>query len=79
MRILIRIVHDADKGNALAADLPDDIAVEVFCRDHRYSILGTRWSNLPQQGDEGEREHGGFHAEQSLLSTHFDRSSNVTL
>jgi len=56
MRILIRVVHDADDRNPVAADLAGDIAVEILRRHH---------GNLAVDGARGRRrgkgEQGGEH------------------
>ena len=45
MRILIRIVHDADDRDALAADLARDVAIEILGGDHGDLIFGGQRGN----------------------------------
>src|ERR1700691_1019019 len=41
MRVLIRIAQDAGGGDAVAADLSSDVAVEILRRDDGYFSVGS--------------------------------------
>ena len=62
MRILVRIAHDADDGDTVAADLACDVAVEIFCRDHADLIVGGhRGKAVADTECKGEAGKRGFH------------------
>jgi hypothetical protein len=84
MWILIRIVHDADDGNTISADLTGNIAVEIFRRHHRNPVFGVCRSALGESRNKNEREAqgkgfgngfgNGFHAEKPMFPARSDLS-----
>jgi hypothetical protein len=53
MRVLVRVVHDADDRDPVAADLAGDVAIEILRRHHGDLAVGgaCAW-------DRGECEQG---------------------
>ncbi|CAM2152069.1 hypothetical protein PT2222_270105 [Paraburkholderia tropica] len=63
VRVLIRIAQDARHAHVRAADLLDDVAIEVLRRHHGDGGVGLRRARRAEQardgGEGGERQRGG--------------------
>ena len=70
MWVLVRIVHDADNVDPVAAELARDVAVEIFRRHHRdLAVGGARGWGRAQRQRKGEDKAGnGFHHENTGLA-----------
>jgi hypothetical protein len=52
VRVLVRVVQDADDCHPVAADLPDNVSVEILSRDDfDLALGGLRGADHCQQGD----------------------------
>ena len=61
MWVLVRVVHDADDRDPVAADLAGDVAIEIFRRHHGdlafgFAVGGARGRG---EGQRGKGEEGG--------------------
>jgi hypothetical protein len=68
MRVLVRIVHDADDRNSVAADLPSDITIKILRRDDRNLTLGRvgRGGRTKSQRKGESKSRGAIHESISL-------------
>ena len=55
MRVLVRVVHDADDRDPVAADLAGDVAVEILRRHHGdLAVGGTRGRRRGEDNESGK-------------------------
>jgi hypothetical protein len=78
MRVLIRIVHDADDIDPVAADLTGDVAIEILRRHHGdLAVVGARAGERGERKEKCEGEPGdGLHDGKACA---FRRNRNAAL
>jgi hypothetical protein len=60
MRVLVRVVHDADDRDPVAADLAGDVAIEILRRHHGdLAVGGACAGNRGKREEKGKGEPGG--------------------